>query len=978
MTTKNESMMAKPKSPSRRTFLSAMGATMASLNTAACIRKPYEKILPFGRRPEDRVPGRPEYYATAVALGGSVLGLNVRSNDGRPTKVDGNPNHPLSRGGTPPWAQASVLELYDPDRSRTAFLDGASVEPKAAMDAIRAMGKTARDAGGRGLAVLIDDTPSPTMERLLGQLATEMPGAKLYAHDGLGEANARAGAAMAGITGASMAIASAPAVMAVFDADPMATEGDTVAFSRIFAEGRDPDAKEKNRLYVTEAHVSLTGSNADHRKAVKASEVPGVLAAVAARLAAAGFDLPKLAGAEAYAGDAFVKALAADLAAAKGRGLVVVGERQPPAVHALGHLINGALGAYGAAPARPESEGEAEGQPAAMPARQGGIAVWIERSGLELSSAADLVEAMKGGEHEYVVVLGGNPAHELPGFGDAMGKAQVLHLGLFRNETGRLAKLHVPRSHYLEAWGDLQARDGTVSVQQPLIAPLHESASPIEILTAILGQGASGYEQVKATYKAHVDGDFEKTWAVWLHDGIVDSHPVKRKGFELTASGLVAAYPKAAGKGTELVFIRDLKVMDGRFANSPWLQELPDPITKLTWDNAAILGPKTAKKLGVKNEQMVSVSVDGQSLELPVWIQPGTADDVVVLPIGYGRSDDGKFAGSGFDVSGLRPVDGAAFVGGASVSRASGSYRLACAQIEAGLHDRPLVRSTTQTDFTEDENFVQKFEVMKEEHIESLLWEEPVLPWAKDWKHQWAMTIDLNQCTGCNACTIACQAENNIPWVGKSDVLKGREMHWIRVDRYFEQSESEVEVKYQPMPCGQCETAPCENVCPVGASAHSPEGLNDMAYNRCIGTRYCANNCPYKVRRFNFFHYTVRNDEDYGMGITMQRNPDVTVRYRGVMEKCTYCTQRIQKARIHQKVFGGGDIDIKDGAIVTACQQACPTGAIVFGDMANPDTKVAKKKKDPRNYAVLAELNIRPRTTYLAKLTNPNPELANG
>jgi len=978
MTTENESMTSQPKSPSRRTFLSAMGATVASLNTAACIRKPYEKILPFGRRPEDRVPGKPEYYATAVALGGSVFGLSVRSNDGRPTKVDGNPNHPMSKGATPPWAQATVLELYDPDRSRTANMDGASVEPKAAMDAIRAMGQAARKAGGEGLAILLDDTPSPTMARLLAELLQDMPGTKLYGHDGLGEANGRAGAAMAGIENASMVMTTAPTVMAVFDADPMATEGDTVAFARAFAEGRDPNAATKNRLYVTEGHVSLTGSNADHRKAVKASEVPAVLAAVAARLAGAGLDLPKLGGAETFAEDPFVKALAKDLQSAKGKALVVVGERQPPAVHALGHLINGALGAYGTASAAAVPEaGETEGAAAKL-ARTGGIVAWTERSGLEVASADELVAAMKAQKHQYVVVLGGNPAHELPGFGDAMGKAQVMHLGLFRDETGRLAKLHVPKSHYLEAWGDLQARDGTVSVQQPLIAPLHESASPIEVLTAILGQDGSGYEQVKATHKGHVEGDFEKAWATWLHDGIVDSHPVKRKSFELAAAGLASAYPKGTGEGMELVFIRDLKVMDGRFANSPWLQELPDPITKLTWDNAAIMGQETADEVGVTNEQLVSVSVGGQSVELPVWIQPGTAKGVIALPLGYGRSDDGKFAGSGFDVSVLRPADGASFVGGASVSKASGSYRLACAQIEAGMHDRPLVRSTTQTDFTDDENFVQKFEVMKEEHVESLLWEEPVLPWAKDWKHQWAMTIDLNQCTGCNACTIACQAENNIPWVGKSDVLKGREMHWIRVDRYFEQSEDKVEVKYQPMPCGQCETAPCENVCPVGASAHSPEGLNDMAYNRCIGTRYCANNCPYKVRRFNFFHYTVRNDEDYGMGITMQRNPDVTVRYRGVMEKCTYCTQRIQKARIHQKVFGGGDIDIKDGAIVTACEQACPTNAIVFGDQANPETRVAKKKKDPRNYAVLAELNIRPRTTYLAKLTNPNPELANG
>ncbi|MEM1025259.1 MAG: 4Fe-4S dicluster domain-containing protein [Myxococcota bacterium] len=952
MTTENETLN-KPDIPSRRTFLSAMGATVASLNTAACIRKPYEKILPFGQRPEDRVPGRPEYYATAASVGASVVGLRVRSNDGRPTFIGSNKQHPTSKGGTPAWAQATVLELYDPDRSRTALMDGASVDPAGAAGAIRAMGKAIRDAAGRGLAILTDETPSPTLFRLMKTLKEQFPEAQQFRHDEMGEANGQAGAAMAGIPNASFSLNETPAVIAIFDADPMGTEGDTCAFDHAFASGRDPDAPRKNRLYVVEPYVSLTGSNADHRKAVKPSEVPAVLAALASELNSHGYELPKLAGADA-ASDKFVKALAKDMAKNQGVSMVMVGERQPPQVHALAHMVNAALGAYTK------------------------LGAWTQSDAPEFQTADELVAGMKAGTFKYVVSLSGNPAHSIPGFADAAEKAQVLHLGSYLDETARIAKLHVPKSHYLEAWGDLVGRDGSVAIQQPLIAPLHESKSAIEVLATILGSKESGYEQVRDTHRSHVaSGDFEKSWQVWLHDGVVQSHPVQRVEPAIQAAQ-IEGYPKAGSSDLEAAFIRDLTVLDGRFANSPWLQELPDPVTKLSWDNALLLSPDTAEKLGLKNEDMATVTLNGASLDLPVWIQPGTADDVAVLPLGYGREGVGQYASSGFDVSGLRPVDGTWSASGVQIKKTPGSYRLACQQLESDQYGRPIVREASQTDFTADENFVAKFEVMKPEHIDSLLWEEPVLPWAKGEQHQWAVSIDLNKCSGCSACVVACQAENNIPWVGKSEVLKGREMHWMKIDRYFKDNNGQFEVKYQPMGCAQCETAPCENVCPVGASAHSPEGLNDMAYNRCIGTRYCANNCPYKVRRFNFFHYTVRNDGEYGMGITMQRNPDVTVRYRGVMEKCTYCVQRIQRAKIYQKVNGGGDTKVKDGAIVTACEEACGTGAMVFGNMADPESRVAKMKNNPRNYAVLAEINIRPRTTYLAKLTNPNPELAEG
>ena len=942
-----------PHSPSRRNFMAAVGATVASLQTAACIRKPMERILPFGKRPEDLIPGKPQYYATAYSVGGSVQGVLACSTDGRPTKIEGNPEHPLSSGATGAWAQASVLALYDPERSRAAYLDGKLAAPDKVSASLDEVAQSAAADKGKGLAILVDETPSPSRDRLLFELLERLPEAKLYQHDPAGDAHARAGAAMVGIRDRVPAFSGQPRVLATFDADPMTTDGDSVAFTRMFAAGRDPSLPEgdANRLYSAEPYLTLTGSNADHRLAVEGSRIADVLAALASHLRDARVELPKLKASSESLDLPGVKALAEDLAARpRGTTLVVVGERQPAHVHALGYLINEALGNFGK------------------------TLVFVERKLPPVQGIDALVRDLSEKRVQKLVMMGVNPVHDVAG-DVPMAKLledvpTVIHLGLYRDETGRRSTLHIPESHYLESWGDLVGREGTLSIQQPLIAALYPSMSALELLARLAGRKATAYDLVRETLQPRASGDFEKAWQTWLHDGVVGRE--SRASVAATSRTLEANWnPGAFENGYELAFIRDPVVLDGRFANSPWLQELPDPITKLTWDNAAIVSPGTAQRLGAETGRFIEISHHGKKLKLPVWIQPGTADGVIALPLGYGRREGGKFARSGFSVAKLRLQAAPYILTGASVQAARGSYRLASTQVETDIRGRPLVRATTRTDFTEDENFVEKFEVMDASHIKTLLWEEPY----GEVDHKWGMTIDLNSCTGCGACTVACQAENNIPWVGKEEVLKGREMHWIRVDRYFEPDGDELQVSFQPLNCQQCETAPCENVCPVAATVHSPEGLNDMVYNRCIGTRYCSNNCPYKVRRFNFFHYTVRNDADYGMGIAMQRNPDVTVRYRGVMEKCTYCVQRINRARINAKVHRDGMI--RDGEVVTACAQVCAANAITFGNLNEKDAQVTQKADDPRNYAILSELNTRPRTTYLARLSNPNPKLAN-
>lgn len=950
--------MERPDNPSRRNFMGALGASVLAAGAGACIRKPKELILPYAQRPEDLVPGKPRYFATTVSQGPSVLGVLVESHEGRPTKVEGNPQHPMSNGGTTAWAQAMVLDLYAPSRSRTARLRGESASPPVLAEKLAALSQSILQNRGEGFGVLVDATPSPTLNRLLRQLQAECPKAEIYRHDPLDDENSRKGAEMVGAAGVRLSDGEAPQVVVALDADILGTSGDSVRASRHFADGRRDPRAPMNRLYVVESGLTLTGAAADHRLSLPAHRIAGFLTELVRQLdakgrSAGGFPArgPDL-GDDAGRVVAFASAVAQDLAARpRGETRIVVGERQPAHVHALALLANQALGNVGRS---------------------------LRLVRHDFPDAGDLAELSKAillGRIQRLVILAGNPAYTAPG--DLEMPALVkqvplsIHLGDAADETGTLASWHIPKTHDLEAWGDRIGSDGTMSIQQPLIAPMFDSMSSIELLARLLGSTESAYALVRETHRGRARGSFERAWKRWLHDGVIKTDAAQEFGGRLEAPRLASAFEGAPSfGGLEVNYVIDPTILDGRFGDNPWLQELPDPITRLTWDNAALISPQTAAALGVETGDMVRVGVEGREIDIAAFVQPGIARGVVTLPLGYGRRV-GRFASAGFDVGGIRAWSTRHLALGGAVKPGGRRYTLASTQPVTNLRGRPHIRQATQSEFLADPRFVKRSELIDEKHIHSA-WKEPALTG----QHQWGMVIDLNTCMGCGTCTIACQAENNISWVGKEEVLLGREMHWIRIDRYHEGDGDDLEFVSQPVSCAQCETAPCENVCPVGATAHSPEGLNDMAYNRCIGTRYCANNCPYKIRRFNFFNYAKRNDADFEQRTALQRNPDVTVRFRGVMEKCTYCVQRISKARIEAKVHGNGTIP--DGTVVPACAQACPTQAIVFGNISDAQSEVSRQRNDPRNYEILAELNIRPRTTYLAALKNPNPNLGGG
>lgn len=994
----------------RRDFLGLMGASfaLAGVTLGGCVRKPREHILPYTRRPEDMIPGKPRYFATAAQLGDSVLGLLVESQDGRPTKIEGNPEHPNSLGATNVFAQSSVLDLYASDRPKQPRIDSREVSLEQLDVALAAKLEPIRANQGAGLAILLQDVRSPTSHELLARIRRSLPRARAFVHDCTRPRNTQAGASMVGIPGlrALYDIAAAERVLAL-DADFLGTEGDSVRHARAFASrrGAETSAGEPSRLYVVEPSFTVTGMNADNRLRLAASLIPDFLADLVADLAMR-FDkfpdgtapaLAKLVQRRDSPFARWVKVVSDDLM--RHRSLVIVGERQPAEAHALGHLANSLLRAL--------THGTVRYVPDAM---QG-----------DLEPIDELVRELDGNRVELLAIIGGNPAYDTPAelrFSERMARAHTcVHLCAHENETSARATWVIPQCHFLEAWGDLQALDGTLSIQQPLIAPLHASISAIELLARLAGGETDGYSLVRETWtKLHGElpavaaQPFEATWRRALHDGLltatdVTSSPTSAPQAAALTSPVVVmpqlrwqrlgetleTTRRAApsGDAPELVFQLDAKVLDGRFAGNAWLQELPEPVTKLTWDNALLVGVGTAKRLGLESGQIYTLTVGERAIEVVPFVTPGVADNCLVLSLGYGRTKGGQVAeGRGFNAFALQAAASPWFVRGAKLRRRRGHYALASTQEHGSMtepdlagrpgRERPVLRESTLEAYRRDPLFAQKGqlkierELLPDEQLNSL-WNPPNARGGQ----QWGMTIDLSSCLGCNACTIACQAENNIPVAGKERVLNGREMHWIRLDRYYKGQDDEVLALPQPMACVHCETAPCESVCPVAATVHSPEGLNEMAYNRCIGTRYCSNNCPYKVRRFNFFNYQKENDVRAPLE-AMQHNPDVTVRFRGVMEKCTYCVQRINQAKIAAKVEGevvDGEVRVADGEIVTACQQACPTQAIAFGDLNDPQSRVAKLKKLERNYAVLADLNTHPRTTYLARIRNPHPDL---
>ena len=836
---------------SRRSFLQLMGASAALAGLAGC-RRPEEKILPYVKAPEQVIPGKAQYYATALPFLGTSFGLLVESHEGRPTKIEGNPRHPDSLGAANIWAQAEILALYDPDRSGAPAEGGRKRDWAEAGAALAARVSALQAGAGKGLAILVTEHRSPSLQAQLDKVRRQLPGAQVVRYEPTTRQPLRDGATIAFGRPLEMVLDTARAqVICAFDSDLLHGEGSAIKNARGFADGRrlERDQPEMNRLYSIESGFTATGSAADHRLRVQSRDVAEVALALATQLvaggAALGIDSAALAPRRKPAApgfDRFVSVLARDLLAHRGSSLVVAGERQPAEVHALVLAINAALGNVGPdKPVRPVRQFAPDEIGAAA---QGPVALKA------------LAEQMKAGAVDTLLILGGNPVLDAPSDADfAAALARVpfsAHLSSHLDETSSACTWHLPRVHFLEAWGDTRSEDGTLSIVQPLIAPLLDGKSDVEVVELALGGLRKGYEIVRGvTQAANPAALFETAWRRALHDGLWagSAYPVENVSVQGAAIASALRGLPAEGGGYEVTFAPDSHAWDGRYANNGWLQEMPDPMTKLTWDNAALVGPRTAEKLGVVEGDMVKVTPrGGRAIELPIRVAPGTADDTVAVTFGQGRKKGGRVgAESGFDAYPARTTANWGFAP-AAVEKTGVSYVLAQTQEHYHMEGRPIVREADLTRYRKQPDFAEKMV----EH-------PPLLalfnPYPYD-GHKWGMTIDLNACIGCNACMVACQSENNIPIVGKKGVLKSREMHWIRIDRYYTgDNDNDPQAVTQPMACQQCENAPCEQVCPVGATTHSPEGLNDMAYNRCIGTRYCANNCPYKVRRFNFFNY---------------------------------------------------------------------------------------------------------------------------
>ena len=954
----------------RRAFLKVMGASLAFAGLAGCGVKPEEKIVPYVRQPEGMILGVSQYYATTMTLGGSAIGLLVETHEGRPTKIEGNPKHPASLGATDVFAQASVLELYDPDRSSVVTYLGEIRPWSALLTEIQSAMAEQKGTKGAGLRFLTGTVISPTLAAQMESLLATVPDAKWHQWEAAGTDSVREGSRLAfgRYVGTYYNIEKADVIVSL-DADFLTSGAGCLRYAREFSRRRIPDVVGgMTRLYAVESMPTSTGAMADHRLPLRPSEVRGFAAALAAKLGV-GVAGSSSSGVE-FAD--WIAAVARDLQMHRGASVVIAGQEQPEEVHALAHAINHALGNDGTTVFHTDSI-------EARPTNQ-------------IASLVDLANDLDAGRVQTLVILGCNPVYDGPAdlvFEQKLLKAgRRIHLSSYPDETSALCQWHVPMTHFLESWSDARAYDGTASIVQPLIAPLYGGKSVHELIAAFAGQPeAAGYDIVRTYWKKELGGDFEAAWRRALNDGFISGTQLPAVSVTPLSGPIPAAWGAAApsepGK-YEIAFRADPAVYDGRFANNAWLEELPKPITRLTWDNAAMVGPNTAQALrltytidstggehGQIHVDRARLEYQGRTLDAATWIVPGLPDGLVVLHLGYGRSRAGKVGDNlGFNANTLR--NSAAQWGGAGlrVSKISGStYTLACVQFHSAIEGRELVRVATLDEYHANPKFAQQ---MLEEPPPGLT----LYPNAHEYNgNAWALSIDLNRCNGCNACVVACQSENNIPVVGKEQVMAGREMHWIRIDRYYEGSGPEAldnpETHFQPVTCMQCEDAPCELVCPVGATNHSAEGLNDMVYNRCVGTRYCSNNCPYKVRRFNFLAYS---DWDTP-ALKMLRNPEVTVRSRGVMEKCTYCIQRITKARI---AADKEDRPVRDGEIVTACQQACPSEAIVFGNKNDSASRVAALKANPRNYGMLAELGVRPRTTYLAAVRNPNPELEKG
>ncbi|GJQ20340.1 MAG: molybdopterin oxidoreductase [Bacteroidia bacterium] len=930
----------------RRQFLMLMGASLALAGLNACTKQPDEKIIPFVRSPELVTPGVPLSFATAMVHGGFATGILVTSHMGRPTKIEGNPDHPASLGATDAFTQASILSLYDPDRSQVPLNRGLISTRDKFLQALSQSLQAKRANGGAGLRILTETVTSPTLGDQLARLLHQFPHARWHRYEPVTLDSVREGARIAfgWIMSTRYHLDKADIVLAL-DSDFLTHGPGAVRYARDFAQKRKVAGGKQtmNRLYSIESSPTNVGAIADHRLGVRPHEVESLI-----RRIARGLGIPVQTPAESDGHDSWLAALVQDLRTHQGSSVVIPGPYQPPAVHALAHAINERLGNVGKTVSYSDP-------------------VEIQPEQSQAESLRELVSDIRDGQVDMLVIMGGNPVYHAPvdlDFGGALASvAFSIHLGLYADETAAECTWHVPQAHYLETWSDARAYDGTATIVQPLITPLYAGvSSDHELLELMLGAAEpKSYDIVRDFWRRHsASRDFETFWKTSLHDGLVAGSAFPSRNVRVRMKEVQALSAKNDAPKDELclVFRPDPTVWDGRYANNGWLQELPKPLTTLTWDNAVLVSPATAGRFGLQNEDVVEISGDGRTIFGPVWITPGHPDQTATVHLGYGRAKAGRVGSKrGFSVQAIRTSNSPWWVSGIRIIRTGAKARLAVTQHHHLMEGRNLVRSASLAEYVATPDFASEHQPAAQASL---------YPDHEYDGYAWGMSIDLSACTGCNACVIACQAENNIPIVGKDQVLAGREMHWIRIDRYYKGSLDDPEVVFQPVTCMHCENAPCEVVCPVAATVHDSEGLNVMVYNRCIGTRYCSNNCPYKVRRFNFLQYSTAEPT-----LAMQKNPEVTVRSRGVMEKCSYCVQRISAARIAAKKEGR---EIRDGEVVTACQAACPSQAIVFGNLNDPESRIAGLKADPLDYGLLTELNTKPRTSYLARVTNPNRE----
>jgi molybdopterin-containing oxidoreductase family iron-sulfur binding subunit len=978
---------APPDAATRRQFLQLMGASIALAGASGCgeFTQPQETIVPYVRPPEQIVPGRPLYYATAMTFGGASLGVLVETQMGRPIKVEGNPLHPsvpaimpranqsaptnlIHFGATDAFSQASILSLYDPDRSQTVLRDGQINTWEAMVTELRRELEQLAPSGGLGLRLLSETVVSPTLAAQIEQLLTTFPNARWHQYEAINNDNALLGARLAFGEDVAINYLEAPRVALSLDADFMADGPMRLQLAhRLRSQNLGAGDATLTRLYAVETGATLTGAVADHRLPLGPDGVVSFAVAIARAL---GLETGSDAAAVEVIPAPWIDAVVEDLRAAQGASLVLAGRDQPPLVHAIAHWINATLGNVGRT----------------IEYR----APIAARAEIAVDSLRELVHALEAKEVAALVILGGNPVYDAPAnlnFREAVGYARFsLHLAQYADETSAECLWHVPEAHVLESWSDTRAGDGTASIVQPMIAPLHEGKTAHELLAALLGNPiAKSYDVVRAHWQQALGGgqtgdnaasNFERAWQVALHDGVIADttssalSPTVAADFAASLARQLATQA-ASGSGAILYLgLRpDYCLWDGRFANNGWLQELPRPFTKLTWDNAALMHPRTADEYRIKTGDVVEITTAGGRIEIPAFVVPAHPRQTITVNVGYGRTSAGRVGNNvGVDAYPIRTTGTMSFAAITSLRKTGATKPLATTQHHYYMAGEHLVRAGTLEEYQaapKHPHFVHDVEHGSEGG--SLY---PEFPYDG---YKWGMVVNQSACIGCNACVVACQAENNIPVVGADQVSRGREMHWLRIDNYYSGHSDNPAVYQQPVMCMHCEKAPCEPVCPVAATSHSAEGLNEMTYNRCVGTRYCANNCPYKVRRFNFFDYNTQLRED--ATLQLLPNPNVTVRSRGVMEKCTYCVQRINGARMASEKENR---PIRDGEILTACQAACPTAAITFGDLNDPNSAVRKLAESGLNYGLLTELNTRPRTSYLGIVRNPNPKLNEG